>query len=247
LHFPKCILLTVVVFSTLIKVRAQPPGAPDHLREEGSLRRFVRDYLAAGAPISKPIWPGTPEVVVQPGDVFGYILARHEWVQEATIEEIIRLSALPNPPAPQLLQLAAALAHTGSVRAFEAIQQHLRAHPKYVPLVKGCLVGSNQARVGAPFGALYLGLQSDVLFIRDFARERVQEMARFAGATEQFQHEWANGLLARYGRPPTDAEILADPVAEEVRLANPGLSLSIIPRARELAREAAEGARPAKP
>jgi hypothetical protein len=203
-------------------------------RDEAQQRRFVKDYLAAGAPVDSTFWNGK---ILDPVTGFGILVQYNVWAEEATIAEIERLHRQSPRPDDVLYRLGHQLVMSGSLRAFETIRTKYRDHPQYELYITQCIYRNLNTKISQPFDVIYRALESDEAVIRDPARAHAGLM--FEHPLPRIEEAWAKALVRRYGHEPTDLEILKDPVAEEIRLRNPGLSLSTIPRVRGLAKQAA--------
>ncbi len=231
------LLMLVVVGSSF--VGGQSERVSITRRDEATQRRFVKEYLAAGAPVGRPFSMGEAYPVSDPGTGFGLLVKLKLWAEDATISEVQRLDGLTPRPAQILNRLAHSLANSASDRAFETILKRYRDDPHFELLIKLCIYGNLDTRHSQPYGVIYRALESDEAIIRDPARVHVKALFEYSDRTPYVEEFWAKALLRRYGHEPTDLEILKDPIAEEIRLANPGLSLSTIPRVRALAKRAA--------
>lgn len=229
-------VLLLSVFATAGYLSAQEVDRAIIRRTDAEKRRFVKDYLAAGAPLDTSFWNGE---IGDPVTGFAGLVVHFDWAQEATIKEIERLHAQSPRPDDVLYRLAHHLVGSGTIEAFETIRKYYRDHDQYAYYVSQCIYANVKTRTGQPFAVVYRALESDDPVVRAPARAYVALIAEYSQQTPGLEELWAEALVRRYGHAPTDLEILKDPIAEEIRLANPGLSLSTIPRVRALAKRAA--------
>ncbi len=229
-------LLMLCLLLGELTVNGQAEFVPIRLRDEAQQREFAKEFLADGAPSGTTAWRG--ERFDRPSS-FSVLVKYNAWAEEALIAEIDRVHS-QSPRADDLLfRLGAALVMAGSDKAFETIRTKYRENPWYANFIKQCIYNNLYTRNSPPLDVIYRALASDDPVIRDPARTHVALIAEYSQQTPGWEELWAKALLRRYGHEPTDLEILKDPIAEEIRLANPGLSLSTIPRVRALAKRAA--------
>ena len=123
----KLAVLLASVFATAGYLTGQEADRAIIRRTDAEKRRFVKDYLAAGAPLDASFWNGE---IGDPVTGFGGLVIQFDWAQEATIKEIERLHAQSPRPDDVLYRLAHHLVGSGTIEAFEAIRKFYRDHPE---------------------------------------------------------------------------------------------------------------------
>ncbi len=190
---------------------------------------FMKRFFALGSPRHME-WR---KEVLETGNLIAIYINNYVWAQELVIDEIDRVKKLQGNQEAALLRLGQQLARGSTPLAFTTMQTKLKDHPNYTYLIESVIIRNlEDTPTSYPFSVVYMALESDEKFVRDVAREMVR--SAFQRPQLRTLEAWSRALFERYKREPAELEMLKDPIAEEIRLQDPGSSLILFPVVRKL-------------
>lgn len=139
---------------------------------------------------------------------------------EAKVEEVLRLQS---PPQRFVATASELIAYAGNEQSLKAIAKLITLDEKrFSPLVGRALTHSANWR--NPFTVAYRGLEMGDETISRYTLA----WAESALASNRMKRAWAEAMLDRYGRPPSESEWTIDPIASRLKdRASPELRRSV--------------------
>lgn len=167
---------------------------------EAEQRRFVNLVLDAGFPENE-------------GDRFSLLLVNRSALVVPILESRLEQELMELPRSGRLVELASAMiAYAGDEQALRAISKLLVVDQTRF----GSLVGRTLDNAGNwrnPFTVAYRGLEMG----DEAVSSHIAAWAESALASNRMQRAWAEAMLDRYGKVPSESEWTIDPIASRLK------------------------------
>jgi len=166
---------------------------------EAEQREFVNSVLDAGFPDDT-------------GDRFSLLLANRSALVVPILESRVEQEVQRSPRSERLIELASAMiAYAGDEQSLRAISKLMAIDERrFGPLVGRTLDNAGNWR--NPFTVGYRGLEMGDESVSRY----IAAWAESALASNRMQRAWAEAMLKRYGRVPSDSEWGEDPIASRL-------------------------------
>jgi hypothetical protein len=165
------------------------------------------------------------------GDRFSILLVNRTQLVVPLIESRIEEELRGTPRSESFIDLASAMiSYAGDEQALQAVNQLIQIDPKRFGAFVGRTLDS-ASNWRNPFDVAYRGLE-----MGDTISGEIGTWAESVLSLRKMQRFWAESMLGRYGKVPSESEWTSDPIAARMKSHRPeNLQESVV----ELAKEAA--------